>query len=716
MTRYLLAALLLAVMCIGRPASAAKVKVWQHVGPKDFDKAQFKQAVVTSEGTLRLSRQVKPLAKLAASHVWDVVEDKQGNLWVATGNEGKIYQVTADGKATVAYTSGTESEILCLAAAPDGTIYAGAGPGGKIIRLLPGGKGEVFADKLDSYVWSLAFDAAAKTIYAGTGPKGNIYQVHAEGKASVFYATKQEHILSLALNKNTLYAGTDKGGLVYRIDAKGKGFVVYHAHQAEVRSLLVANDAVYAGTASAILKRPMGSTPLRTTPAGAAPMGTTVGAPVETKTGKEAKSVQTGGKAAPSIGSTESKGMPAAPPSTPIIGDNSLYRIAPDGTVREIFREKIMVLALLRHRGRLLVGSGMQGQLFEIDENTKEKVELARLDHGQIHCLLQRKDGSIVLGTGDPGKLYVLEDKFAAQGTIISEVLDAKIISAWGAINWKATTPAGTSASVAVRSGNVSDPDDTWSAWSAEQVNAHDAKALAPTARYLQYRITLSTTDQTATPEVRQLAVRYKTTNQSPEITSFDVPDLDAAPQDNPKKFKLRWNANDPNEDELTYQLHFRKDGWKDWVLLEDDLEKKDFDWDTTTIPSGLYQFKVTASDRVDNAPEETRTTQRTSPFVPVTHLPPTVTVKVAGFDGDKAIIEGSAADPLVRLTEAQYSIDGKRWTNIFPTDGLFDSKTETFRFKTDALRPGAHILVLRVRDAGGNLGAGDAAFSVERK
>src|SRR5688500_14311967 len=111
MKRSLLAVALLIIVLIVRPASAAKVKVWQHIGPKDFDKAQFKQAVVTSEGTLRLSRQVKPLAKLEAAHVWDVVEDKQGNLWVATGDEGKIYQVTAEGRATVAYTSGTESQI-----------------------------------------------------------------------------------------------------------------------------------------------------------------------------------------------------------------------------------------------------------------------------------------------------------------------------------------------------------------------------------------------------------------------------------------------------------------------------------------------------------------------------------------------------------------------------------------------------------------------------
>ncbi len=714
--KRLLPALALLLTIVVQTAPAAKVKVWQHTGPKNFDKAQLKQAVVSSEGTLRLSRQLRPLANLEAAHVWDIVEDKAGNLWVATGDDGKIFKVGTDGKATVVYTSSTESQIFCLALALDGTVFAGTGPGGKIIRLGADGNGQVFADKLDSYVWSLAFDAATQTLYAGTGPKGKIYQVAADGKASVHYATKQEHILALALSKNALYAGTDKGGLVYRIDAKGKGFVVYHAHQAEVRSLLVANDAVYAGTASAIVKRPSGGTPFRPSPGGITPMGAPTFSPTETKSKSEAKPAQTGTSGA-NIGSDETKGSPAAAPSTPVVGDNSLYRINADGTVREIFRDKIMVLSLLRHHGRLLVGTGMQGQLFEIDEVSKEKVELARLDHGQIHCMLERKDGSIVLGTGDPGKLYVLDDKFAAKGTITSDVLDAKIISTWGAMNWKAVTPSGSSASVAVRSGNTSDPDETWSAWSTEQTTMEGAKAIAPTARYLQYRVTLTTKDPAVTPEFRHLALRYKTTNQAPEITSFDVPDLDATPQESPKKFRLRWNATDPNEDELTFSLHFKKDGWKDWVLLEDNLDRKDFDWDTTTIPSGLYQFKVTASDRRDNSPEEARTAEKISPLVPVTHLPPAVSVKLAGFDGDQAILEASATDSLVRLTDAAFSVDGKRWANIFPTDGLFDSKTETFRFKTDALRPGAHILMLRVRNAAGNLGSGDVAFTVaERK
>src|SRR4029077_5466805 len=114
----------------------------------------------------------------------------------------------------------------------------------------------------------------------------------------------------------------------------------------------------------------------------------------------------------------------------------------------EVFREKAMMLSLLRQDGRVFVGTGMDGQLFEIDEASKERSEIARLDHGQIHCLYRRRDGSIILGTGDPGKLYVLQDKYAATGTVTSEVLDAKMVSKWGSLRWKAETPAGTSVTV----------------------------------------------------------------------------------------------------------------------------------------------------------------------------------------------------------------------------------------------------------------------------
>jgi hypothetical protein len=124
--------------------------------------------------------------------------------------------------------------------------------------------------------------------------------------------------------------------------------------------------------------------------------------------------------------------------------------------------------------------------------------------------------------------------------------------------------------------------------------------------------------------------------------------------------------------------------------------------------------LKIVTSDRRDNPAEDALTAERISGPFAVAHESPTVSVKMAGMDGDHAIIEATATDPLVRLTAASFAVNGKKWTNVFPTDGLFDSKTETFKFKTAALKPGTYVLVLRVRDAAGNTGSGDVVFTVQ--
>lgn len=724
MHRLLAAALCLLALST---ADASKVKLWQQHAPSHYDKAKLSNTVVSSEGVVRLARQLRPLTDIKADHIWDIAEDAAGNLYLATGGEGKIYKVTPDGASKVLYTA-KDSQVFCLHLTADSTLYAGTGPSGQVVRISGDGKASVVAEKLGNYVWSLTSLPRSKAVFAGTGPEGRIYKI-SEGKAEPFFKTKQDHVLCLASDPEgkVLYAGTDKGGLVYRIGADAKGFVLYQTAQAEVRSLLVTKDFIYAGT-SAPTKRGGAGSGKSAGSGGDGASLTPGGGPGGVSTADEKKprklsddgddkEVDTDpGDKRPTTSPGESKGASSSPFPAAGAGDNSIYRIAADGTVREIFREKTLMLSLLSEGGRLLVGTGMNGQIFEVDDASRERSEIARLEHGQVHCLLRRGDRSIVLGTGDPGKLYILEDRLAPKGTVLSEVLDTKIVSKWGALSWTANTPADTKLTVAVRSGNVAEPDDTWSDWSAEQTDAATARVLAPTARFLQYRVTLSSENPKGTPELRGLTIRYKTTNQSPEIGSLEVPNLETGTVENPRKFKIRWTATDPNEDELTYSLFFRKEGWKSWVLMEDDLEKKDFEWDTTTVPSGAYQVKLVVSDRRDNGPEDALAAERISPLFPVTHESPQVKLKLVAVEGDQAVIEASATDPMVRLTDAAFAINGKRWTNVFPTDGLFDSKTETFRFRTESLRPGNYVLVLRVRDAAGNAGTGDVLFSVRGK
>src|SRR5258708_3040236 len=121
MLRSLLTVTTAVVLCTPSLCHAAKTKVWQQNAASHYEKAEFRQAVVSNEGTLGLSRKLKPLLGLDATHVWDVIEDRDGNLFVATGDEGKVFKVTPDGKVTVAY-AGDDSQVLCLALAPDGSV------------------------------------------------------------------------------------------------------------------------------------------------------------------------------------------------------------------------------------------------------------------------------------------------------------------------------------------------------------------------------------------------------------------------------------------------------------------------------------------------------------------------------------------------------------------------------------------------------------------
>lgn len=713
MKRY--AMLGMALMMWTAAAQAGKVKVWHQYRPTHFEKGKLNGVVVSNEGTLRLSKVLRPLAGIEATHVYDVLEDKQGDLYVATGGAGKVYRVAADGKVSLAYTS-EDGLVLCLAQGNDGAVYAGTGPTGRVVRLDAKGA-RVVADGLGSYVWSLAFDAKNDYLYAATGPKGKLYRITADGKSSVFYQAKQDHLLCVAVGADgQVYAGSDRDGLVYRLDGKGKPFVMYQAAQAEIRSLHVTADAVYVGTSSPSSKK-RGSV-----------AGTSSSDSAEKVEGKK-EIVPVSGKSelaeaiplAPSKGSAkddekEDKGKSASAPSAPSSGENSVYRIAADGSVREVFREKALVLSLLNKSGKFFVGTGMGGQLFEVDEKTKERSEIARLDHGQILCMAQRANGSIVLGMGDPGKLYVLEDKFGATGTVVSEVFDAKLVSKWGALRWHGQAPVGTRLTVAVRSGNVAEPDETWSDWSVEKEDGATAQAEIPSARFAQYRITLGTDDQAKSPSLRNLSLRYATANQAPEVTKVEVPNLDAEDLDNPKKVKVKWSAEDANEDNLTYKLFVRKEGWTSWVLLDDDLDKSDFEWDSTTTPSGVYRVKVVASDRKDNPDEDALESERVSDAFVVSHIPPAVSVKVASINGNRTVLEATGSSDWARLTGASFSVNGKKWTNVFPEDGLFDGKKETFRFETESLKPGTYVVVLRVKDASGNTGSSDVVFTLQAK
>lgn len=710
--------LVLATACgaLLAPAASAKVETWRQEGSSAFSKGKRQGVVLSDSGELRLARSVVSLGSISATRVWDLARAKNGTLYAATGDAGKVLRREPGDKSpwTVALDA-DDSQALSLAVLPSGQVFVGTGPTGQVIDVTDPKHPASRPDPKVQYIWDLAADSRGN-LFAATGPTGQIWKRGGDGKWSLVYDSKVSHILCLAVGPDdSVYAGTDGEGLIYKIQSDGKTSILYDAPQAEVRSLLVAPDgSLYAGTAA---EAGSGGSSGRSSPL----FSSLSNGPMDRATpdplfhSRSIRLVQDSGRDStkPGLNRPAPPGGSASPkPVSP--GDNAVYLLNAEGVAREVFRAKALIFSLAWANDQLYVGTGPDGQLYEVRVGAHETVPLTKLDSSQILSLLADPDGSLILGTGDPGSIVRLAAGFATSGTLTSEVHDAKLLSRFGSLSWRGDFPKGTSVTVQARTGNSGEPDETWSAWSTGQTSPEPSVPSVPPGRFAQYRITLATRDARLSPEVRGLSLSFRSANLAPEVNRLEIPDVtsgDGATRQT--RLNVRWDVSDPNDDDLQYTLEFRKEGWPEWVKLGGDvpITEKTYAWDVTTVPSGTYRLRLIASDRASNRPEEVANRERTSnPFI-IDHDPPAIQIEPQG--PSKAIV--TLTDRLTRLVKADYAIDGGPWIPIFPDDGLFDGPRERITVTPADLKPGTHLLMIRATDAAGNVGSADALLDSKK-
>ncbi|CAN5621188.1 hypothetical protein BH23PLA1_BH23PLA1_38990 [soil metagenome] len=694
------AVVLVALGCWTPGSRGAEVRTWRQASASDFDSGAKQGVIVSDSGRVRLARRIEPTSKLNAARVWALARSPDGTVYASTGDEGNVFRRVENGDEWELAYQGEDSQALTLAAAPGGKVYLGTGPGGQVVELTdPEPPAERPGPEVQ-YIWGLVADDQGQ-LFAATGPKGQLWKRSAEGDWEVLFDSRHTHLLCLAIGPDgVLYTGSDGDGVLYKVDPQGKASVVFDSPREEIRTLLVAPDgSLYAGTAS----------------------GASAGSSSGADSDRESTSILKPGAPIRLVARTLQDEDIEAPRGSAVIrsgsaAENLVLRVGEDGVPREVFRWKGLILAMAWWDGRLIVGTGPEGRLFEIVGSAAESATIARVDHGQILALLHDfKDDRLLIGAGDPGGVLALLREHREEGTLTSDVLDANLVSRFGALSWQADCPEGTSVSIQLRTGDVGEPDETWSDWSAPLTDPESSVADRPPGRFAQYRIRLATVDPARTPELRSLTVRYQSLNLPPEIQRITIPDLSAGDgATRQTQLNLKWEASDPNDDDLSFRLELRKEGWPGWVRIgPDSLEEPTFAWDSTGVPAGRYRLRLTASDRPSNLPEETFERSLVSePFL-VDHQAPRVELELEPIDDGQAarvILE----DDLTRLVGAEFALDGGDWSPLFPDDGLFDTRRETATIPLDDLEPGTHILMVRATDAAGNVGAGDLVFRVE--
>jgi sugar lactone lactonase YvrE len=727
----------LALLLAAAVTRAATPIFWQVSTRTDLLKGEVENLSIDAEGRLVLAPTIDLVHESTAPFIWALMPGPDGSLYAGTGNEGKVFRIDRDGKATLFYDA-PELEVHALAPAPGGGLYVATSPDGKIYKVDSRGTATTFFDPEDKYIWALAVDASGN-LYAGTGEKGVIYTITPDGKSKPFYETKATHVVALAFDQaGNLLAGTESPGRVFRIDRDGKPFVLLDSPFKEIHALRVdARGVIYAAAVSAKAGQ-------EERPGEALPPGGEAGRPgpvpsVSTEI-TSISIVDVSVPAAPELKSARREDRRAP--------KGAVYRITPDGLWETVWEssEDLPYDLAFDASGRLLVGTGNKGKIFRVTGDPPQTMLLARALAQQVTRFMTDEKGQLCYATANPGKIFRLSASHAERGTYESEVRDAQTASTWGTINWRGSSAPG-GIQLFTRSGNSAVPDDTWSPWNGPYTNADGQQIQSPKARYLQWRAVL--TGKGESPVLTSVTAAYLQRNLRPRVTSITVyppgtvfqkpfstgeleiagyddgygeaklatfpassssatPTVSGGPPLGRRIYQkglqtFAWKAEDDNDDKLLYDILYRREGEASWKTLKSGLSEPLLVWDTTTVPNGTYQIRVVASDAPSNPSGTALTGEDESTTFDVDNTPPTVQVQGTRRDGGRTILRFEVRDDQSAIQRVEYSIDADRWRPVFPVDGICDSRVEQFELvlEGDAL---PKSLVIRAVDTMNNV------------
>jgi sugar lactone lactonase YvrE len=729
--RPLTVAVLVALAALSLQASSPKF--FQSATQADFLKGDVENLSIDSHGQLTLGPATELVFETSAPFLWSMIAESDGSIFIGTGNEGKVFRIDPQGKGALFFDS-TELEAHALAPAPNGGIYVGTSPDGRIYKVDRNGTASTFFSSDDKYIWALAVDAKGN-LFAGTGDKGIIYKITPDGKGTPFYKTTATHATALAFDKaGNLLVGTGTPGKVLRIDAEGKAFVLLDSPFQEIRTLRFDDKgmlyvAALSGRASGGGVSPVISDDRADRPAAAEPRAPIPSVSVEVTS---MSIVDVGGSSG--LSAREDRRAPKG----------AVYRISPDGVWDQLWesRDDAPYDLAFDQSGTLVVGTGSKGKIYRLEGDPPRPTLLARASAQQVTAFHKDARGRLYYATANPGKLFRLSPERAARGTYESEVRDAQMVSTWGAVSWRATTPTGGRIEMYTRSGNTETPDDTWSAWSAAYVNAEGSPVTSPKARYLQWRAVL--TGQGAGPVLTSVTAAYLQRNLRPQVRSITVhppgivfqkpfttgdPELAGFEDQSTPERRLAaaasaqpgsssplgrrtyqkslqtliWKADDENDDDLVYDVLYRREGETTWKTLRKATPDAILVWDTTTIPNGTYFVKIVASDSPSNPTGTALTGELDSTAFEVDNTPPSITIGTVRVAGGRTIIPFDVKDDHSPVQRVEFSQDGQRWRGVFPVDGIADSREEHYELSLDG-ELGERGVTLRASDSMNNV------------
>ncbi|HFE46365.1 MAG TPA: hypothetical protein ENJ18_12870 [Nannocystis exedens] len=524
-----------------------------------------------------------------------------------------------------------------------------------------------------------------------TGPKGELYSLSSGGgDAKVILDVDEKDLLSVLVLGDSIVVGTSPRAKLFQVTRDLEGVLLQDFRGDEVRALALSergllaavNDFSEGGLSSLdALTKNLNRTSL-------------IGQPPEGRSQSSQKSV----KASAKLYHVDLFGT----------GKRRDLARASEASWETWFRKDKQYftdVAVLGAREEVLVASSYQGKIYRI-RGRRDRATVADFDERKATALCRLRDGSVLATTGDGAAVYRLDDTRSQRSRYKTKIFDAKQPAIYGALLLRGEGDF----KVRVRVGPSDEPDRRWSDWApvtlVKEGEGHRGRLRVPERRYLQLEFELFGADT----EIRDVELFYAPENLAPLLTSveLDRPSFDIDDDDEPdSEVTIKWKAKATDGDDLVYEVRVRPEGSGDaWVALHGDepVTKKELKWDLDSVPDGLYEVEVRASDEPANGVSRAQTDVKvSSPFVVDRSRP-----EVGGITIKGSQLRGFARDSGGYVHDVGVSIDGQAFRPASPDDGIFDGNYENYTFELPAdLGAGRHRVVVRARDAFGNIGSG---------
>ena len=642
-----------------------------------YNNGTYNGIMLTEQGSLILAPIIEKDGAIEGKFIWKIYNSSDGSMYAAISGDGaELYKREAgESDFNLFVKSTNESAFTSVISDNSGNIYAVTAPYARIIKYDKSGN-EIWSKNVDDTdIWDMKFDNNGNLYAAAGGNNARVLKISSNGNITEILKTEEQHAMSLYFDSksNKLYIGTAGRGLVLSVDLstnlENPSYkTVYDTAQNEVYAITMDNIGnLYFGTATrepSYLILP---------------------------------SIIDGGK----LADDSAKEF-----------RNSLYKADTNGTVQRLFfLNQTLVFALSSDiDNNIYFITGDNADIYKINGNDGLLSYIGGLENKTLSTFSATKDG-LYFAISKTGEIYKMQNGNPSEGSFISDTLDLKLLSKLGSLKAMTTIPEGSDISFEVRTGNVARVDNTWSDFTKV---SEDGKINAPDGRFLQFRITMknSNANEKSVPVLSSMDFTYIENNLPPDVlngglTTYykqqnDSSETTKSPQLEENETMIYWKGSDPNGDKLIYDLEYRLKGEKNYRKLANNLETPYFRFKSYLMPSGIYDFRITASDRFDNPIDLSKTKTLEVLNIKYDNDSPEIFDFAVKTEGNKRIITFRAEDKLSFLKTVRYSTITEEWHYILPDDKVLDSMSENFTIIIDDEEAGS--ITIEVLDTEGNI------------